>query len=188
MMVSLILSHGTPMIVSGDEVLRTQLGNNNAYCQDNSTSWFDWKCVDRNAEMLRFFQAVIAFRNSQPSVRRETFLTGKPHRPSDLPDVSWYSPDGNTMDWNRATQSLICLFGTTGLDNPAARAVMLFLHPGQTSQKFVIPSELQKLPWKQFIDTSAESPRDIYPNADGPPLPAKSELVLVHHCLQCYVA
>jgi isoamylase len=188
MMVSLLLSHGTPMIVSGDEVLRTQRGNNNAYCQDNSVSWFDWKLVERNEEMLRFCQAVLAFRKSQPTVRRETFLTGHPHNPGELPDVSWYSPDGLPMDWSRATQSFICVFGTTGLETPAAKHVMLLLHPGHTTQKFVIPAELRKLPWKTFIDTGSESPRDAYPNADGPALPAKGELQMLNHSLQCYVA
>ena len=58
------------MIVAGDEVLRTQKGNNNAYCQDNATSWFDWRLVEKNAEMLRFTQALVEFRKSQPNVRR----------------------------------------------------------------------------------------------------------------------
>jgi glycogen operon protein len=188
MMTSLLLSHGTPMIVSGDEVLRTQRGNNNAYCQDNVISWFDWKLVERNAEMLRFCQAVIAFRKAQPTVRRETFLTGQPHNPGELPDVSWFSPDGSPMNWGHATQSLICVFGTTGLETPAARNVMFLLHPGGSTQKFVIPAELRKLPWRTFIDTGEESPRDVYPNADGPPLAAKGELQLIHHSLRCYVA
>jgi glycogen operon protein len=188
MMVSLLLSHGTPMIVSGDEVLRTQRGNNNAYCQDNAISWFDWKLVERNEEMLRFSQAVIAFRKAQPTVRRETFLTGKPHNPGELPDVSWYSPDGTPMNWGQATQSLICVFGTTGLETPAARHVMFLLHPGGVAQKFVIPADLRKLPWRTFIDTGEEAPRDVYPNADGPLLPAKGELQMIHHSLRCFVA
>ena len=168
MMASLLLSHGTPMIVSGDEVLRTQRGNNNAYCQDNAISWFDWKLVERNTEMLRFCQALIAFRKSQPTVRRETFLTGGPHRLGDLPDVSWYNPSGEPMDWGRPTQSMICVFSTTGLDSPAAKNVMLLIHPGPQTQKFQIPAELQRLPWKLFLDTAAETPSDVYPNADGP--------------------
>jgi isoamylase len=184
----LLLSHGTPMIVSGDEILRTQRGNNNAYCQDNAISWFDWKLVERNEEMLRFCQAIIAFRKAQPTVRRETFLTGQPHKPGDLPDVSWYSPDGISMDWSRTTQSLICVFGTTGLETPAEKHDMLLMHPGTATQKFVIPTELRKLPWRMFVDTGAEAPRDVYPNADGPALPPKGELQLVHHSLQCYVA
>jgi isoamylase len=188
MMVSLLLSHGTPMIVSGDEVLRTQRGNNNAYCQDNAISWFDWKLVERNEEMLRFCQSVIAFRKAQPTVRRETFLTGQPHSPGEFPDVSWYSPEGAPMNWSSATQSLICVFGTTGLETPAARHVMLLLHPAGTTQKFVIPADLRKLQWRTFIDTGEEAPRDVYPNADGPPLPAKGELQVIHHSLRCYVA
>jgi isoamylase len=188
MFLSLLLSHGTPMIVSGDEILRTQRGNNNAYCQDNAISWFDWKLVERNEEMLRFCQAVIAFRKAQPTVRRETFLTGQPHKPGDLADVSWFSPDGVPMDWSRTTQSLICVFGTTGLETPAAKNVMLIMHPGPATQKFVIPAELRKLPWRLFADTGAEAPRDVYPNADGPILPLKGELQLIHHSLQCYVA
>jgi isoamylase len=188
MIVSLLLSHGTPMLASGDEVLRTQKGNNNAYCQDNSTSWFDWKLVERNAEMLRFSQAVIAFRKAQPNVRRETFLTGRPHRPGDLPDVSWYSPDGTPMDWNRAPQSMICVFGTTGLENPLAKTLMLLLHPGGGTQRFAIPNELRKLPWRLFLDTSQTAPQDVYPDVDGPPLPAKGELQLIHHTTMCFVA
>ena len=77
MMASLLLSQGVPMIVAGDEVLRTQRGNNNAYCQDNAISWFDWRLVEKNAEMLRFVQALVAFRRRQPNVRRGAFLTGK---------------------------------------------------------------------------------------------------------------
>lgn len=166
-MASLLLSHGTPMIVSGDEVLRTQRGNNNAYCQDNNLSWFDWKLVERNSEMLRFCEAVIAFRKAQPTVRRATFLTGKPHKAGDLPDVSWYSPGGDAMDWSHATQSLICVFSTTGLETPIARNVMLLLHPGPSEQKFQIPSELRRLPWKLFFDTSAAALWTFIPRPMG---------------------
>jgi glycogen operon protein len=138
--------------------------------------------------MLRFCQAMIAFRKSQPTVRRETFLTGHPHNPGELPDVSWYSPDGAPMNWGHPTQSLICVFGTTGLETPAAKHVMLLLHPGPAAQKFVVPADRRKLPWRTFIDTAAETPHDVYANADGPPLPAKGELQLIHHSLKCYVA
>ena len=188
LMASLLLSHGTPMIVSGDEVLRTQRGNNNAYCQDNSISWFDWKLVERNSEMLRFCEALIGFRKAQPTVRRATFLTGKPHQVGDLPDVSWYNPAGEVMDWTQASHSMICVFSTTGLDTPIARNVMLLMHPGPSDQKFQIPAELRRLSWKLFIDTSAAAPRDIYPQADGPALPARGSLILNHHTTMCYVA
>lgn len=188
MMASLLLSHGTPMIVSGDEVLRTQRGNNNAYCQDNAISWFDWKLIDRNESMLRFCQAVIAFRKAQPTVRRETFLTGQPEKPGELPDVSWFSPDGIAMNWSQASQSIICVFGATGLTSPAAKHVLMLLHPGGASRRFVIPPELRRFQWRTFIDTAADPPADVFPNADGPVLPAKGEVLLLQHSLRCYVA
>jgi glycogen operon protein len=188
MFATLLLSHGTPMIASGDEVLRTQRGNNNAYCQDNAMSWFDWKLIERNVEMLRFCQALIAFRKAQPNVRRDAFLTGQARAGSDLPDVSWYNPSGRPMDWTKATQGFACVFGTSGIDDPAARHVMIFMHSGHQSQEFVVPEKVRALPWKTFIDTAAPTPTDVYPAVDGPPLPKDMRLNLIHHTLVCYVA
>jgi len=188
MLASLMLSQGTPMMLAGDEVLRTQRGNNNAYCQDNATSWFDWKLVDRNAEILRFSKSLIAFRKGHPNVRRATFLTGEPSSNGRLPDVSWYRPDGKAMDWDNPTQSIVCVYGTSGLNDPTARPIMLLMHPGTDTQEFSIPTELRTYPWKQFIDTSAEMPGDVYPSIDGPPLPINGLLQLKHHTLMCFVA
>ena len=188
MMATLLLSQGTPMISAGDEVLRTQRGNNNAYCQDNAFSWFDWKLVHRNVEMLRFCQALIAFRKEQPNVRRDTFLTGAPTENGKLPDVSWYSPDGKPMVWEQATKGILCVFGTDGLSDPAARPVMLLLNASETTQDFTIPTGVRSLGWRQFIDTSAQSPADVYPALDGPPLPTPGRVRLIHHTLMCYVA
>ena len=76
MLSTLLLSQGVPMIVSGDECRRTQNGNNNAYCQDNEISWFDWSLVEKNADLLRFVRALNTFRLSQPTVRRKSFFSG----------------------------------------------------------------------------------------------------------------
>jgi glycogen operon protein len=187
LMASLLLSQGVPMILAGDEVLRTQRGNNNAYCQDNQISWFDWKLVEKNAEMLRFVQALIAFRRRQPNVRRGAFLTGKSAKPHQLPDVSWYGPDGKPIDWHANGPSLISVFGTSGLDDPAARAVMLMLHAGREPRAFTMPHAVDKYTWRLFIDTAAEAPHDIHPDADGPKLDHEP-VVLDSHCLRCYVA
>ncbi|MEQ8210816.1 MAG: glycogen debranching protein GlgX [Lacipirellulaceae bacterium] len=188
MMATLLLSQGTPMMVSGDEILRTQRGNNNAYCQDNAISWFDWKLVEKNAEMLRFTQALTEFRVNQPTVRRQTFLTGKATENGLLPDVTWYGADGNLVDWETQSRSFICVFGTDGLEDPDARNVMLLMHSGQDSQRFIIPKHLRKLPWQQFLDTAAAAPDDVHPGCDGPALPASGQLKLIHHTLMCYVA
>ena len=78
MMATMLLSQGVPMILAGDECRRTQRGNNNAYCQDNQISWFDWRLVKKNKNLVRFVQAMIAFRRQQPTVRRKSFLKGLP--------------------------------------------------------------------------------------------------------------
>ena len=72
----LMLSRGVPMLLAGDEVLRSQRGNNNAYCQDNALSWFDWRLVESNREMLRFTRELIALRQRHPSLTRNRFFTG----------------------------------------------------------------------------------------------------------------
>jgi glycogen operon protein len=187
MMATLLLSQGVPMVLSGDEVLRTQRGNNNAYCQDNSLSWFDWRLVERNAEMLRFIQALVAFRRRQPNVRRGAFLTGKATRPGLLPDVSWYAPSGRLVDWSHVAHSLTSVFGTSGLEDDAARPVMLMLHSGKEPQPFTVPAAVAGLAWRLFVDTAAEAPGDIYAAADGPP-PGRGPVVLEAFSLRCYVA
>jgi isoamylase len=184
---SLLLSQGVPMILFGDEVLRTQRGNNNAYCQDNALSWFDWRLVEKNTEMMRFVQALTAFRRRQPNVRRGSFLTGKAAKPGQLPDVSWYSPDGRPIDWNGNGPSLTSVFGTNGIENVAARPVMLMLHAGREPHPFVVPPAAAAIPWRLFIDSAAEPPHDVYPEADGP-APSSEPIILDPHTLRCYVA
>ncbi len=186
-MASLLLSQGVPMILSGDEVLRTQRGNNNAYCQDNAISWFDWRLVERHAEMLRFVQSLNAFRRRQPNVRRGAFLTGKATQPGVMPDVSWFNPDGSPVNWSTPGSSLTSVFGTSGVTDPAARAVMIMLHSGSQPYQFVVPPDASSYTWRLFIDTAAEMPDDIYPEADGPAL-GKDPVVLDSHTLRCYVA
>ena len=110
MLATLLLSQGVPMMVAGDECRRTQRGNNNAYCQDNAISWFDWRLVKKHEDLRRFCQALIAFRKAEPTVR-QTRLPHRPAgRPGGLPDVSWYNADGGPVDWEQpTTASLTCL-------------------------------------------------------------------------------
>ncbi|MGI9457481.1 MAG: glycogen debranching protein GlgX [Aeoliella sp.] len=185
---SLLLSQGVPMIVAGDEVLRTQRGNNNAYCQDNATSWFDWRLVERNDEMLRFCRELIAFRRAQPVLRRQKFLTGTAGRPGEIPDVSWYGIEGQSIDWEKTCHSLTCLLGTCWLSDPSARPVLIMMHSGGEPQRFQVPEPAKHLNWRLLIDTAADSPGDIYPGAEGPPIAAAKPVLMDHHSLRCYVA
>jgi isoamylase len=105
-LVTLLLSQGTPMLSHGDELGRTQQGNNNAWCQDNEISWFDWEAAD--GELLEFARRVIALRREHPAFRRTSFLSGKAGE-SGLPDAWWFRPDGRRMtqrDWTSETRTL----------------------------------------------------------------------------------
>lgn len=184
---TLMLSQGVPMLVSGDEVLRTQRGNNNAYCQDNALSWFDWRLVDRNTDLFRFTQQLIELRRRQPVLRRADFLTGAPQAHGELPDVSWYGVNGKAIDWHHTFHSLTCLLSPTGLDEDAARHVLILMHSGGQPQEFRVPDAARGLDWRLVVDTAAESPADAFAEAAGPKLNTTSPLRLEHHTLKCFI-
>jgi isoamylase len=101
LLVSLFLSQGVPMMLGGDEIGRTQRGNNNAYCQDNEISWFDWKSADHG--LFEFTRSLIALRKKHPVFRRKSWFHGRPLRAGGPKDIGWFRPDGNEMsaeDWN----------------------------------------------------------------------------------------
>jgi isoamylase len=99
---TLMMSQGTPMLLGGDEMGRTQRGNNNAWCQDNEVSWHDWTEAPEKAEMREFTRRLIRLRREHPVFRRSTFLRGQQVKGSGLPDAWWFRPDGLKMtrrDW-----------------------------------------------------------------------------------------
>jgi glycogen operon protein len=109
---TLLLSQGVPMLLGGDELGRTQGGNNNAWCQDNEISWFDWE--DADGELLEFARRVIALRREHPVFRRTSFLSGKAGE-SGLPDAWWFRTDGRRMTQREWT-------------NPETRTLGVFLN------------------------------------------------------------
>ena len=110
---TLILSHGVPMLLAGDELGRSQRGNNNAYCQDNEISWIDWSDPGPDQSLLSFTKRLIELRRQHPVFRRPTFLTGTEREDSGAPDVWWFRPDGRAMtrgDWERGDASALGAF------------------------------------------------------------------------------
>lgn len=195
MLATLLLSQGVPMFVFGDECRRTQRGNNNAYCQDNEISWFDWSLVERNSDLVRFVQAMIHFRRSQPTVRRDHFLTGRPEREGELPDVSWFTALGTAVDWAGNDQTLICLLKAPKVVNKKsnrkdapARDVLLLVNASGVPREFILPPVAKGTKWRLFVDTAADAPNDIYPNYDGPPPPRSRRLTLSYRSMCCFVA
>ncbi len=191
LLATLMLSQGVPMVVSGDEARRTQRGNNNAYCQDNELSWFDWHLIEENADLVRFFSALSHFRRQQPTLRRKTFLTGRPQSEGGLPDVSWYSALGTAVDWHGDDAALIALLSAPGpAEDPEGlgRDVVLFINATGAPREFIMPPVAKGTDWRLFLDTAAHPPHDVYPDLDGPPPPESQRLVLTYRSLCCYVA
>jgi isoamylase len=188
---SLFLSQGVPMLLAGDECRRTQRGNNNAYCQDNVTSWLDWRLVRKHGSLIRFCRALVAFRLAEPTVRQEDFLTGRPKRPGGLPDVSWYDARGRPVDWNANGRSLVCLLASVPREDryaPPHHHVLLMCHAGTSGREFHLPAICREIPWRLFINTAAEPPDDVYPKLDGPSPPPSGVVPLESRSLVCFVA
>lgn len=191
MMATLMLSQGTPMMVAGDEIRRTQRGNNNAYCQDNDISWVDWRLLQRNSEMLRFTKALIAFRRGQPTVRRRSFLTGQPTEGRLIPDVSWYAPSGESLDWGQHELAMVAYLSAPGrAEDPEMLGrdiLMLFNSTGQP-REFQLPDVGRGMNWNLFLDTAAAAPEDIFPDLDGPMPPSTRIIEMPHHSMRVYVS
>jgi glycogen operon protein len=111
----LMISRGVPMLMAGDEVLHTQHGNNNAWCQDNELSWFDWRLVDTERDMLEFVRGMIALRRRHPSLTRNAFFTGNPILGRDISDIVWHGVRLNEPAWHDGASQFLA-FTIAGLD------------------------------------------------------------------------
>jgi glycogen operon protein len=191
MFATLLMSQGVPMIVMGDEVRRTQQGNNNAYCQDNEISWFNWSLVKRHQHVRDFVKGLIKLRKGQPTIRRARFLTGRPVDDRGVPDVNWYGHQGLPFNWENPSGGLICwLLAPLVADDPEGKGRdLMFLFNGTTETlSFRLPEQTRGLKWSLLFDTSADSPLDIFPDMDGPPAPANRQVELVYRSMKAFVA
>ena len=180
MLTSLMLSQGVPMLVAGDECRRTQKGNNNAYCQDNEISWFDWSLVEEHAEFVRFTRELIHFRRHQPAVRRHDYLTGRPGPHRCDPDVGWFDALGSPMNWHGNRPPLTCWLTAPADEHgkPQGRDLLWMLNPMLEQREFIVPNSAKNICWKLFLDTSAPAPADIFPELNGPQLLDKGLILL----------
>jgi isoamylase len=159
----LLLSRGVPMMLGGDEIRRTQRGNNNAYNQDNVISWFDWTLATKYRGMLRFVQRMIAFRKAHPALSQPTFYTGAVNERG-LPDIAWHGTILNSPGFNDPdARALACTIA--GLAGRGDLHVMMnmFWEP----LEFEVPAHTE---WRVAIDTRAESPGDIPESSTAVPL------------------
>ena len=165
-MLTLLLSQGTPMMLAGDEFRRTQNGNNNAYCQDNELSWIDWTLKDKYADVFMFVQKAIAFRKKHPALRRPEFFTGRDISLNSMKDITWYDEQGETPDWTKLNQFLAFrLDGSRAeiISNTDDNDFFLMMNSSTKDVTVTLPPPGAGKKWLRCVDTSVASPNDFLP-------------------------
>ncbi|MEM7343519.1 MAG: glycogen debranching protein GlgX [Chloroflexota bacterium] len=160
---TLLLSQGTPMLNGGDEFRRSQQGNNNAYCQDNEISWYNWDMLGANEEVLRFTQQLIALRQANPIFRRTEFFTGQPVEDNTVNDIHWFGPDGQDAQWADGDKWLMCTMTGQEQQGPDEVDVLMIFNADDTTVTFQIPSSSRQQAWHLVFDTSLETLGDEAP-------------------------
>ncbi|HKS30450.1 MAG TPA: glycogen debranching protein GlgX [Pyrinomonadaceae bacterium] len=161
---TMLLSQGVPMLQAGDELGRTQGGNNNAYCQDNEISWLDWNLDEARWQLLEFTRNVIRIFHEHPVLRRSKFFQGRQIRGSEVKDLSWFRPDGEEMqeeDWrNRSRRALGIRFAGDAIDEVDERGrritgdtLLLLLNAQDRQVTFTLPAHREEVRWELMLDT-----------------------------------
>jgi glycogen operon protein len=166
-MAVLMLSRGVPMLLAGDEVLRSQRGNNNAYCQDNELSWFDWSLVDTNREMLRFTSGMIALRRRHPCLEANRFFDGRPLPGRDLADITWHGARLDEAPWSDAGGRLLRFTIAGRADGEDDLHVILNM--SEEGVALDLPRVAGRA-WQLAVDTARGAPQDIVEPALQVPL------------------
>jgi glycogen operon protein len=161
---TLLLSQGIPMLLGGDEIGRTQYGNNNGWCQDNEISWYDWELDERREVMLAFTRRLIEIRRDHPAFRRRRYLQGTEVKGSGLPDVWWFRPDGLKMarrDWQGGTRSLGVFLNGDEIVEPGPHgddisddSFLLLINGEPDDRTFKLPNRRYGVRWTLELSTA----------------------------------
>jgi glycogen operon protein len=182
LMSTLLLATGVPMITAGDEIGRTQGGNNNAYCQDNETSWLDWRLDDEAEAFLDFTRRLIAFRRSHPVFRQRSFFLGRAVAEDGVKDLAWFTPEGRELtdaDWFApSVRTLGMYLSGTGIRTRGPRgepivddSFLVLLHAGAEVVDFTLPGA----PWASSYDVVLSTAEE----SDGRPASDRRRPALV---------
>jgi glycogen operon protein len=162
------------MILGGDEIGRTQKGNNNAYCQDNDISWYDWSLLEKNKGLFRFVKEMIAFRLRHPCFMRPEFYTGREGSYNAIPDINWYDEKGGAPKWDKLGYPLALLINGRHADVTRDRDnndFYLMFNASLDNVVFSIPAANDRRQWFRVVDTTLLSPQDILPEGSEEPIP-----------------
>jgi glycogen operon protein len=189
MLATLLFSQGVPMLSHGDEMARTQQGNNNAYCQDNEISWVNWDLTDSQQSLCEFVAQLVRFRMSQPVLRRRKYFQGRSIRGGGVKDVAWLAPDGREMTdeaWTATySRSLGMLLSGNAIEEVDERGeplvgdtLLILLNAHHAKVPFTLPPLEADRHWHRVIDTVHDhtSERNFKP---GHPYPLQGQSVAV---------
>jgi isoamylase len=163
-LVTLFLSLGTPMMLGGDELRRTQRGNNNAYCQNNEISWHDWTFRKTHQDILRFCRLLIAFRRSHPAFHRPEFYSGEDRSRNSIPDITWFDEKGRQMQWKISDRLLAYRLDGSKAEIEADRDdndFFLMFNALEKDKEFVLCAPPNEKSWYLAMDTGLPSPEDF---------------------------
>ncbi|QSQ17828.1 glycogen debranching protein GlgX [Myxococcus landrumensis] len=188
---TLFLSQGVPMLVAGDEMGRTQRGNNNAYCQDNALSWVNWELTESQSALLEFTSRLTRLRREQPVLRKRRFFRGAHMWDSELKDLAWFRPDGKEMrkdDWEKPyVRSLAFLLGGDAIAAPdeegnriVGDTLLVLMNAHHEPISFLLPALEWGADWEQVVDTATAgaSPRTHTPAGGKVQVAGRSLMVL----------
>ena len=162
---TMFISQGVPMLLHGDEVARTQLGNNNTYCQDNEAAWVSWDLAPRQKRMLEWTRRLIAFRAAHPVLTRRKFFHGRPTRGAGIRDIIWFAPSGAEMsedDWQDSERRSIALFlagASADMIDARGRPVvddtlLIIMNAGHEPVDFRLPAPARPERWALALDSA----------------------------------
>jgi isoamylase len=161
----LLLSRGVPMILMGDEVGRTQRGNNNAYCQDNELSWMDWRLAERSDELLRFVRLLVRFRHAHPALRIGAYHRHRQGSAENAPDITFHGTEANWPDWSPGSRCLA--FRLCGDASVSEGDVYVAMNMYWEALPFHPPRPMVGDSWRVVVNTSMPAPEDIRDVADA---------------------
>jgi isoamylase len=176
----LMVSQGVPMLLMGDEVGRTQHGNNNTYCHDNELNWLDWNLLETNIDLFNFCKNCIAFRHAHPALRNKFHFQNQDYIGSGYADISWHGTQAWNADWSESSRILAFMFcgkhAKAGLIDDNYIYVAMNMHCA--SQLVEIPSLPFDMKWRIFANTGAPIGQEIYQPGTEPVLENQSEILL----------
>ncbi|MGD1951625.1 MAG: glycogen debranching protein GlgX [Leptolyngbyaceae cyanobacterium] len=199
LLATLFLSQGVPMMLGGDEMGRTQYGNNNTYCQDNELAWFDWNLRYKNKDLLAFTQRLIKFRKQHPVFCRRQWFLGREIHGSGVIDIGWFNPDGTVIsdeDWHDGSSKAISIFlngeEISNTDKQGQRIIddsfLVFFNAYAELQEFSIPPSVERKEWRVILDTKYASgfvdEGSIYDCEQKVPVAARTLVLLA--CPHCF--